>query len=99
MHIPYVHMHGYVGGLCAGRSISIMPLCCLTLTVKVLELATCLSVSVAHREPVFMYKGEVYARYCTGKFVLFLAKRVHVCVLKVRRICMQLITAGRVQLT
>ena len=65
MHIPYVHMHGYVGGLCAGRSISIMPLCCLTLTVKVLELATCLSVSATHLEPVFMYKGEVYARYCT----------------------------------
>ena len=45
---------------------------CLTLTVKVLELAiicnaTCLS---AHLEPAFMYKGEV----CTGKFVFIRAR-------------------------
>ena len=44
--------------------------------------------SAAHLEPVFMYKGEV----CTGKFVFIRAKGY----VKVRRVCMQLITAGRI---
>ena len=44
--------------------------------------------SAAHLEPVFMYKGEV----CTGKFVFVRAKRY----VKVRCVCMQLITAERI---
>ena len=42
MHIPYVHMLAYVGGLRPDRCILIMPLVhvvCLTLTDRVLELA------------------------------------------------------------
>ena len=41
--------------------------------------------SAAHLEPVFMYKGEV----CTGKFVFIPAKGN-------MKVCMQLITAGRI---
>ena len=44
--------------------------------------------SAAHLEPAFMYKGEV----CTGKFVFIRAKGN----MKVRRVCMKLITAGRI---
>ena len=44
--------------------------------------------SAAHLEPAFMYKGEV----CTGKFVFIPAKGY----VKVRRVSMQLITAGRI---
>ena len=43
---------------------------CLTLTVKVLELAPAYLSSAAHLEPVIMYKGEV----CAGKFVFIRAK-------------------------
>ena len=44
--------------------------------------------SAAHLEPAFMYKGEV----CTGKFVFIRTKGN----MKVRRVCMQLISAGRI---
>ena len=41
-------------------------LCCLTLTAKVLELATCQS--AAHLEPVFMYKAAVYVQVSLFSF-------------------------------
>ena len=70
-----MHMHAYVGGLCAGRCIAIMPLV-LSRTNShgvgaVVDIQPVYLSSVAHLEPVFMYKGEVYARYCAGKFVFF----------------------------
>ena len=88
MHIPYVHMHAYVGGLHAGRSISVMPL---LLSVSHQDVGAGINTqpaylsSAAHLEPVFMYKGEV----CTGKFFFIPAKGN-------MKVCMQLITAGRI---
>ena len=88
MHLPYVHMHAYVGGLHAGRFISIMPF---VLSVSHQDVGAGINTqpaylsSAAHLEPVFMYKGEV----CTGKFVFIPAKGN-------MKVYMQLITAGRI---
>ena len=74
MHILYVHMHAYVGGLRAGRSISIMPF---VLSVSHQGVGAGINMqpaylsSAAHLEPAFVYKGEV----CTGKSVFHSSQR------------------------
>ena len=71
MHILYVHMHAYVGGLCAGRGISIMPLVLPHTNSHGVGAGVNMQpvylLSVAHLEPV------VYARYCTGKYRKFVS--------------------------
>ena len=55
LHIPYVHTHAYVGGLCADPFIPIMLpvlVVCLTITVVVLELALICNLPICHQLPI-----------------------------------------------